>query len=82
MKFTIVGKTSCPYCHRALALVADGPYGSEYINIDENDTAKRILKLHGHSTVPQVFYQPNPHAVPVNIGGYEELKRFIKPQKD
>lgn len=81
MKIIIIGKSNCPWCSKALKRVLDTPYEVEYINLDENDTAKRIMKLHGHSKVPQCFYQAHDEHTPVHIGGYDVLDRFLTPSE-
>jgi glutaredoxin 3 len=64
---------TCPYCHRAKALLRE--YGIEFEEIDLTDKPEERAQLTArtnHRTVPQIFIGDR------FIGGAEELEKFLK----
>jgi glutaredoxin len=68
--FTIYGKTSCPYCDLAKALLDKQGITYRYVDVVEQNLVD-WLKDQGLRTVPQVWYNDS------RIGGYTELKEFV-----
>ncbi|MFB4362696.1 glutaredoxin 3 [Pantoea sp. BS_8] len=64
----IYTKPTCPYCHRAKALLNEKGAAFQEIPIDE-DMAKReeMIKRSGRTTVPQIFIDGQ------HIGGCDDL---------
>ncbi|ATM97752.1 glutaredoxin 3 [Yersinia frederiksenii] len=67
-KIEIYTKATCPYCHRAKALLSSKGAAFHEIAID-NDPAKReeMIARSGRTTVPQVFIDGQ------HIGGCDDL---------
>ncbi|CNH89188.1 glutaredoxin 3 [Yersinia thracica] len=67
-KIEIYTKVTCPYCHRAKALLNSKGAAFHEIAID-NDPAKReeMIARSGRTTVPQVFIDGQ------HIGGCDDL---------
>ncbi|MGP2416411.1 glutaredoxin 3 [Pantoea ananatis] len=61
-------KATCPYCHRAKALLSQKGVAFQEIPID-GDIAKReeMIKRSGRTTVPQIFIDGQ------HIGGCDDL---------
>mgnify|MGYP004706077923 FL=1 len=64
----IYTKVTCPYCHRAKALLDQKGVSFQEILID-GDTAKReeMIQRSGRTTVPQIFIDAQ------HIGGCDDL---------
>ena len=64
--------SSCPYCHRAKALLRQrGVEGIEEIRIDEEPGARAtMIELTRRYTVPQIFIGDT------HVGGYSDLARL------
>ncbi len=64
----IYTKTTCPFCHRAKALLSQKGVAFQEIPID-GDAAKReeMIKRSGRNTVPQIFINAQ------HIGGCDDL---------
>ncbi|CFQ64954.1 glutaredoxin 3 [Yersinia frederiksenii] len=67
-KIEIYTKATCPYCHRAKALLNSKGAAFHEIAID-NDPAKReeMIARSGRTTVPQIFIDGQ------HIGGCDDL---------
>lgn len=74
MKYTVFGKTGCPYCIKATSLLLDFGKEFRYFNVEEHpEYLEELLKLKPNArTVPQIFDVDGRH-----IGGYEELYKEI-----
>lgn len=68
-KIEIFTKATCPYCHRAKALLNSKGAAFDEIAID-GDTQKRevMIERSGRTTVPQVFINGQ------HIGGCDDLQ--------
>ncbi len=68
-KVVIYTKSTCPYCHRAKALLSAKGAAFEEISIDGDYGAQRRMaeRAHGRSTVPQIFIGD------AHIGGCDDL---------
>lgn len=64
----IYTKVTCPYCHRAKALLDQKGVSYQEIPID-GDAVKReeMIKRSGRTTVPQIFIDAQ------HIGGFDDL---------
>lgn len=64
----IYTKTTCPYCHRAKALLSSKGVTFNEISID-GDAARReeMINRSGRTTVPQIFIDAQ------HIGGCDDL---------
>ncbi|EXU76370.1 MULTISPECIES: glutaredoxin 3 [Erwinia] len=64
----IYTKATCPFCHRAIALLRQKGVQFQEIAID-GDAAKReeMIKRSGRTTVPQIFINAQ------HIGGCDDL---------
>jgi glutaredoxin 3 len=59
---------SCPYCHRAKALLDSKKVPYQEIRVDVHpELRKEMIALSGRHTVPQIFINGQP------IGGCDEL---------
>jgi len=67
-KIEIFTKATCPYCHRAKALLNSKGAAFDEIAID-GDAQKRevMIELSGRTTVPQIFINGQ------HIGGCDDL---------
>lgn len=67
-KIDIYTKATCPYCHRAKALLAEKGAAFNELPIDGN-AAKReeMIERSGRTTVPQIFIDGQ------HIGGCDDL---------
>lgn len=69
MKVEVYSKATCPYCIRAMRLLA--AKGADFENIDINREPERraemISRSNGRSTVPQIFIDGR------HIGGCDDL---------
>ncbi|MFV0432122.1 MAG: glutaredoxin 3 [Alphaproteobacteria bacterium] len=77
-KVEIYYKPTCPFCHRALALLEQkGVYIDEQINIIEHPERRdeMIKRAEGRQTVPQIFIDNQP------IGGCDDLFALEKSGK-
>lgn len=60
---------SCPYCHRAKALLGKRGLAFEEISVDGDPAARAAMtaRAHGGYTVPQIFFGDR------HIGGCDDL---------
>lgn len=67
-KVEIYTKATCPYCHRAKALLDSKGVTYDELPID-SDTAKReeMIQRSGRTTVPQIFINAQ------HVGGCDDL---------
>ncbi|XP_053144495.1 glutaredoxin-1 [Hemicordylus capensis] len=73
-KVVVFGKTSCPYCHKAMDLLKKCNLTSEHLEYcdiatqsDMDDIQDYLLKITGARTVPRIFFGQK------CIGGYSDL---------
>ncbi|KAB8310226.1 glutaredoxin 3 [Rahnella sp. BCC 1045] len=67
-KIEIYTKATCPYCHRAKALLNSKGASFDEIAIDgDADTREKMIARSGHSTVPQIFIDGQ------HVGGCDDL---------
>ncbi|MCJ7462382.1 glutaredoxin 3 [Candidatus Palibaumannia cicadellinicola] len=67
-KIEIYTKFSCPYCHRAKALLTSKQLPFQEIKIDGKfDLREEMIKRSGRTTVPQIFINSE------HIGGFDDL---------
>jgi glutaredoxin 3 len=52
---TVYTKPNCPYCVKAKAWLENNNIEYQEINIVEDTNARKMLKEHGHKTVPQIY---------------------------
>ena len=73
-RFTIFGRETCGYCHRAKHLLDDKGYDLSWVDIEKEGITKADLeKTIGKpvETVPQIFHGED------HIGGFVDLARYI-----
>lgn len=64
----IYTKATCPFCHRAKALLSQKGVNFKEIPIDGNaDLREKMIERSGRTTVPQVFIDAQ------HIGGCDDL---------
>lgn len=73
--FIIYGRDNCSWCDAAKALLNDNAFVYTYKNIE---TSKEDLEAFRRDfpnakTVPQILFDYN------QIGGYEDLRKWLKP---
>ncbi|WP_127959190.1 glutaredoxin 3 [Serratia microhaemolytica] len=67
-KIEIYTKATCPYCHRAKALLTSKGATFDEIAIDgDEEKRQRMIARSGRSTVPQIFINDQ------HIGGCDDL---------
>ncbi|MGZ0751162.1 glutaredoxin 3 [Kluyvera sichuanensis] len=67
-KIEIYTKATCPYCHRAKALLAEKGVTFEELPIDGNaEKREEMIQRSGRTTVPQIFIDAQ------HIGGCDDL---------
>jgi glutaredoxin 3 len=68
-KVEIYTKFTCPYCHRAKALLKQKGIEPEEISVDLGGPPKQemISRAHGRMTVPQIFINGE------HVGGCDDL---------
>ncbi len=64
----------CSYCELAKILLMEQDHDFEVINIKDNAQALAVLRLKNLRTVPQIWDGD------LHIGGYEDLKKYLKKQ--
>lgn len=69
--FTIYGTFACRYCEMAKLLVFERGHDFEFINIDVDKEARKLLTGKGYTTVPQIYIGAE------HIGGYKDLKTYL-----
>ncbi|WP_075183287.1 glutaredoxin 3 [Pantoea sp. 1.19] len=69
VQIDIYTKATCPFCHRAKALLAQKgvTYNEIAIDGDAEGREKMIARAHGRTTVPQIFIADR------HIGGCDDL---------
>jgi glutaredoxin len=73
MKAIVWSKDHCPYCDQAKALLKMKSIEFEERNISKDWTKEQLLEAVPNArTVPQIFLDDN------LIGGFTELKQFLK----
>lgn len=64
----IYTKATCPFCHRAKALLSQKGVSYQEIAIDGNtDKREEMIKRSGRTTVPQIFIDAQ------HVGGCDDL---------
>ena len=67
-KIEIYTKATCPYCHRAKALLSEKGVAFEELPIDGNaEKREEMIQRSGRTTVPQIFIDAQ------HIGGCDDL---------
>lgn len=67
-KIEIYTKATCPYCHRAKALLNSKSASFDEIAIDgDADKREKMIARSGRSTVPQIFIDGQ------HVGGCDDL---------
>lgn len=56
IKLTLYTQYDCPYCVMMKNKLKDWGYDFDTINISEDLQAKAFLRLRGHRTVPQLYW--------------------------
>lgn len=69
--YTIIGKSSCPYCVKAMQVLDTMNLKYQYTSLDTNESAVEEFKRAGYKTVPQIFLGDR------HIGGYNELEDHL-----
>lgn len=73
MKAIVWSKDHCPYCDQAKALLKMKSIEFEERNVSKDWTKEQLLEAVPNArTVPQIFLDDN------LIGGFTELKQFLK----
>ena len=73
MKATVWSKDQCPYCDQAKALLKKNGIEFEERNVSKDWTKEQLLEAVPNArTVPQIFLDDT------LIGGFTELKQFLK----
>lgn len=70
-KWVIIGKASCPWCDKAIALLEHNKTTYDYFSIELNPQLRTFIKSCGLNTVPQVYKNGQ------LIGGYAELETLL-----
>lgn len=73
--YFIYGKSNCPYCHMAKALLDRKGIPYKWYNIETDEKAREVFSLvfPNAKTVPQIL---NSNEIP--IGGYTELEALLR----
>ena len=72
--FKMFTQDGCSYCELAKILFMENDISFEVINIKDNAQALAVLRLKNLRTVPQIWDGE------LHIGGYEDLKKYLKKQ--
>ena len=72
--FKMFTQDGCRYCELAKILFMENDISFEVINIKDNAQALAVLRLKNLRTVPQIWDGD------LHIGGYEDLKKYLKKQ--
>lgn len=70
-KYTVWGKSGCPYCDKAKNLLASKRIQYRYINIENDADTNYEFKEQKFRTVPQIWKDGK------HIGGYDELENSL-----
>ena len=73
-KFKMFTQDGCSYWELAKILLMEQDHDFEVINIKDNAQALAVLRLKNLRTVPQIWDGD------LHIGGYEDLKKYLKKQ--
>ena len=71
--YTIIGRTDCKWCEKALELLREKNLSACYHTVEENKWIVTLMLLAGYSTVPLIFGPDNRV-----IGGYTALEALFK----
>jgi glutaredoxin 3 len=55
MSLTLYGKSNCPFCDKAKALLTMKGVDFTVVKIDEDNAAREFLLTEGHRSVPQIY---------------------------
>jgi len=72
--FKVFTQEGCSYCELAKIILMENDISFEIINIKDNAQALAVLRLKNLRTVPQIWDGD------LHIGGYEDLKKYLKKQ--
>ena len=72
--FKVFTQEACSYCELAKIILMENDISFEVINIKDNAQALAVLRLKNLRTVPQIWDGD------LHIGGYEDLKKYLKKQ--
>ena len=72
--FKVFTQEGCSYCELAKIILMENDISFEIINIKDNEQALAVLRLKNLRTVPQIWDGD------LHIGGYEDLKKYLKKQ--
>ena len=72
--FKMFTQDGCSYCELAKIILMENDISFEIINIKDNAQALAVLRLKNLRTVPQIWDGD------LHIGGYEDLKKYLKKQ--
>ena len=72
--FKIFTQDGCSYCELAKILLMEQDHDFDVVNIKDNAQALAVLRLKNLRTVPQIWDGD------LHIGGYEDLKKYLKKQ--
>lgn len=73
--FIVYGAKGCSYCTSALDLLEKTGLPYRYIPLDQRQEELDWFLLEGYKTIPQIFYKE------VHLGGYTDLKNYVKGLK-
>ncbi len=75
-KVVVYTASYCPYCRLAKEFLLSKKVVFEEIDVtDDEAMRKRLVRLSGQETVPQIFADGRP------LGGYEELVAYYRSGK-
>ena len=70
--YKIYGTDSCPYCVKAKALAENKGVEYQYIDIQKDSEAVKMLKSRGFKSIPQIFDGEE------YVGGYSQFSKLFE----
>lgn len=56
IRLTLYTQNACPYCDMMKVKLEDWGYTYDVVNLDARPEAKSFMKIAGHKTVPQLYW--------------------------
>ena len=68
----VYGREGCKFCEDAVDILEETGLDYVYIDIMEKGTALELMRMRGHTTVPQIYNGD------IHIGGFTDMKAWLK----
>ncbi len=77
-RFIIIGRSSCPFCNRAVEYCKAKGKEYDFLDYASNPSALQEYKqFHNHATVPIILANNLETGYTKKVGGYSELLEYL-----